>query len=44
MLADTAVLAYRNLLRIQGWIGSLRLITERELCGQEPVSEAYGAL
>jgi hypothetical protein len=43
MLADTAVLAYRNLLRIQGWIGSLCLITERELFGQEPVSESNGA-
>lgn len=43
MLADTAVLAYRNLLRIQGWIGSLCLVMERELFGQEPVSEANGA-
>ena len=44
MLADMAVLAYRNLLRIQGWIGSLCLVMERELFGQEPVSEANGAL
>lgn len=43
MLADTAVIAYRDLLRIQGWIGSLCLIVERELFGQEPVSEANGA-
>jgi hypothetical protein len=43
MLADTALLAYRNLLRIQGWIGSLCLVAERELFGQEPVSEVTGA-
>ena len=43
MIADTAVLAYRNVLRIQGWIGSLCLVVERELFGQEPVSEANGA-
>jgi hypothetical protein len=43
MLADTAVLAYRNVLRIQGWIGSLCLVMERELFGQEPVSELSGA-
>lgn len=43
MLADTAVLAYRNVLRIQGWIGSLCLVAEREMFGQEPVSEANGA-
>ena len=43
MLADTAVIAYRNLLRIQDWIGSLCLIVERELFGREPVSEANGA-
>jgi hypothetical protein len=42
MLADTAVMAYRNLLRIQGWIGSLCLVAERELFGQEPVNEANG--
>jgi hypothetical protein len=43
MLADTAVMAYRNLLRIQGWIGSLCVVAERELFGQEPVSEVNGA-
>lgn len=35
MLADAAVLAYRNLLRVQGWLGSLCLEFERELFGQE---------
>ena len=43
MLAETALLAHRNLLRIQGWIGSLCLVIERELFGQEPVSESSGA-
>jgi hypothetical protein len=43
MLADTAVLAYRNVLRIQGWVESLCLVMESELFGQEPVSEANGA-
>jgi hypothetical protein len=43
VLADTAVAAYRNFLRIQGWIGSLCLVVERELFGQELVSEANGA-
>jgi hypothetical protein len=43
MLADTAVIAYRNVLRIEGWVGSLCLVVERELFGQEPVSEANGA-
>jgi hypothetical protein len=44
MLADTAVIAYRNILRLQGWIGSTCLIVERELFGQEPISEIYGAI
>ena len=30
MLADTAVAAYRNFLRVQGWVGSLCLVAERE--------------
>jgi hypothetical protein len=43
MLVDTAVDAYRNVLRIQGWIGSLCLVFGRELFDQEPISEADGA-
>jgi hypothetical protein len=39
MLADTAIIAYRHVLRIQGWIGSLCLVVERELFGQEPIGE-----
>jgi hypothetical protein len=43
MLADTAIIAYHNILRIQGWIGSTSLVVNRELFGQEPLTEAYGS-
>jgi len=42
MSADIAIIAYRNLLRVQGWIGSLCLTVERELFGQEPLNEIHG--
>ena len=42
MLADSAILAYRNLLRIQGWIGSTAFVVQRELFGQEPLETSYG--
>ena len=42
MMADTAVIAYRNLLRVQGWIGDLCLVVERELFGQEPLNQFHG--
>jgi hypothetical protein len=42
MMADTAVIAYRNLLRVQGWIGDLCLVVERELFGQEPLNQYHG--
>ena len=42
MSADTAIIAYRNLLRIQGWIGSLCLTVERELFGQAPLDQLQG--
>jgi hypothetical protein len=42
MSADTAIVAYRNLLRIQGWIGSLCLTVERELFGQAPLDQLQG--
>lgn len=35
MLVDAAVVAYRNFLRVQGWLGSLCLELERELFGQQ---------
>jgi len=34
--------AYRNLLRVQGWIGDLCLVVERELFGQEPLNQYHG--
>ena len=39
MMADSAVIAYYNMLRVQGWIGSLCLVVEGELFGQEPIKE-----
>jgi len=42
MMADSAVIAYYNMLRVQGWIGSLCLTVERELFGQAPLSEIHG--
>jgi hypothetical protein len=42
MMADTAVIAYRNLLRVQGWIGDLCLVVERELFGQAPLNQYHG--
>jgi len=42
MLADTAILAYRNLLRAQGWIGSTAAVVGRELFGQEPLRTTFG--
>lgn len=42
MLADSAVLAYRNLLRVQGWIGSTSFVLQRELFGQEPLETSHG--
>ena len=42
MMADSALIAYHNMLRVQGWIGSLCLTVERELFGQAPLSEIHG--
>ena len=42
MVADSAILAYRNMLRVQGWIGNLCLVVERELFGQAPLNELHG--
>ncbi len=42
MLADSAIIAYRNLLRVQGWIGSTAFIVQRELFGQEPLETSHG--
>ena len=42
MLADLAVLAYYNCIRLQGWTGSLCLVIERELFGQDPLHVVHG--
>jgi hypothetical protein len=42
MMADSAIIAYRNMLRVQAWIGSLCLTVERELFGQAPLNELHG--
>ena len=42
MMADGAVLAYRNLLRVQAWIGSTSLVVQPELFGQEPLVASHG--
>ncbi len=38
MLADSAIVGYRNMLRVQGWLGSLCLQIERDLFSQSPLS------
>ncbi len=42
MKVDTAVVSYYNFIRAQGWIGSLCLVTERELFGESALSEIHG--
>lgn len=43
MLIDTAVVAYYNFLRVQGWIGNSALVFEGELFGKEPLNEIHGS-
>lgn len=43
MLADSAVVGYRNMLRVQGWVGSLCLQVERHLFGQLDSAVALGS-
>lgn len=42
MMADSAIIAYRNMLQVQGWIGNLCLTVERELFGQAPLDRLQG--
>ena len=42
MHADSAIIAYRHMLRIQEWIDSICLTVERALFGQEPLQEIHG--
>ena len=42
MNIDAAVVAYHNMLRVQGWIGNLSLVLEGELFGRAPLNEYHG--
>ena len=42
MMVDTAIAAYYGFLRVQGWIGNLSLVVERELFGSAPLTEIHG--
>ena len=42
MLVNSAVLAYYNMLRVQGWMGDLSLVVECELFGQASLNELHG--
>lgn len=43
MLADSAIVAYRNLFRFQGWVGSLCLVIQRELFDQRSLDDVLGS-
>ena len=42
MHADSAILSYRHMLRIQSWIDSVCLTVERELFGKASLQEIHG--
>ncbi len=42
MQIDAAIVAYYNMLRVQGWIGNLSLVFERTAFGQESLNEIHG--
>lgn len=42
MVIDSAIIAYYNMIRLQGWIGDTALVVERQLFGQEPLNEIHG--
>jgi hypothetical protein len=42
LLADSVIVSYRHMLRIQGWIDSICLTVERQLFGQETLQENHG--
>jgi hypothetical protein len=44
MTIDAAVIAYYNMIRLQGWIGNLALVIERELFGENLLSEFHGEI
>jgi hypothetical protein len=42
MMIDAAIVAYYNMLRVQGWIGNLALVVEGEAFGRRPLNEVHG--
>ena len=44
MSPDIAIIAYRNALRLQGWIGNLCLAVEQDLFGQAPLDQLQGPI
>ena len=43
-MIDTAVVAYYNFLRVQGWIGNSSLVFEGELFGRDPLYRVHGKI
>jgi len=44
LLADSAIIAYRQMLRVQAWIDSICLVVERQLFGQAGLTEIHGSV
>jgi hypothetical protein len=44
MMIDSAIIAYYNMIRVQGWIGNSALVVEGELFGQAALNEIHGAM
>src|SRR5882724_10327285 len=42
LAADSAIIAYHNILRLQAWIGNISLVVERDLFGQTPLDQIHG--
>ena len=42
LAADSAIIAYHNILRVQAWIGNISLVVERDLFGQTPLDQIHG--
>ena len=42
LAADTAIIAYHNILRLQAWIGNISLVVERDLFGETPLDQIHG--
>lgn len=42
LLADSAIIAYRQMLRVQAWIDSICLVVERQLFGRAGLTDIHG--